>query len=521
MMAADRSPSLARERLLIFIVAYNAERTLASTLNRIPASLLQDYDVEVLVIDDASKDLTFEKGLDVRSSAAFPFRLTVLVNPVNQGYGGNQKIGFHYAIERGFDFVALVHGDGQYAPECLPDLVKPLAEGTADAVFGSRMLTRRAALRGGMPFYKFFGNKVLTYCQNRLLRASLSEFHSGYRLYTVKALQQIPFHLNSNVFHFDTEIIIQLLIARQRIRELPIPTYYGDEICYVNGLRYAWDVLVASWKARIQEMSLFYDRKFDCAPKSRENAHYLPKLSYDSTHKMALDRIPAGSRVLDLGCAGGYLGAELRARGCSVVGVDAFPLGEGIGLDEFYLHDLNDPMLPVDLRRFDFVLLLDVIEHLQSPEIFVERLNDAAAFAPHVQFIVSTGNVGFIVTRLMLLVGQLNYGKRGILDLTHTRLFTFRAFLRLFNQASFDVLEVHGVAAPFPLALKSAGLARLLMAINKTLIKVRRTLFSYQSFLVVRARPSLVYLLEQAQASSKTRSDMYTSRRDLAETIQT
>ncbi len=191
-----------------------------------------------------------------------PFPLfTVLFNPVNQGYGGNQKIGFHYAIEKGFDFVALVHGDGQYAPELLPELVEPLAEGDADAVFGSRMMTKDGARKGGMPLYKFFGNKILTRAQNLLLRADLSEFHSGYRIYSASAAKKIPFHLNSNVFHFDTEIIIQLLVACQRIVELPIPTYYGDEICHVNGMKYAKDVLVASLKARMQELSLFYDRK--------------------------------------------------------------------------------------------------------------------------------------------------------------------------------------------------------------------------------------------------------------------
>jgi 2-polyprenyl-3-methyl-5-hydroxy-6-metoxy-1,4-benzoquinol methylase len=371
-----------------------------------------------------------------------------------------------------------------------------------------------------MPFYKFVGNKILTYCQNRLLRASLSEFHSGYRLYAVSALRQIPFHLNSNVFHFDTEIIIQLLIAKQRIQELPIPTYYGDEICHVDGVRYGWDVLKASATARIQELSLFYDRKFDCAPKSRENDHYLPKLSYDSTHKLALDRIPAGSRVLDLGCAGGYMGAELRAKGCYVAGVDMFPLGEGIELDEFHFHDLNEPGLPVDLSQFDYVLLLDVIEHLRSPEAFVERLRAAAALAPHVQFIVSTGNVGFIVTRLMLLVGQLNYGKRGILDLTHTRLFTFRAFRRLFEQEGFDILEERGVAAPFAFALGSGAAARALIAVNAALIRLRRTLFSYQSFLVVRARPSLEVLLQRAETSSRGRAEEHTAQHELTGSLQ-
>ena len=111
-----------RQRLLVFIVAYNAEKTIQQTLGRIPARLLHDYDVEVLVIDDSSTDRTFDRGELLRRDETLPFALTVLFNPENQGYGGNQKIGFHYAIQRGFDFVALIHGDGQYAPECLLEL---------------------------------------------------------------------------------------------------------------------------------------------------------------------------------------------------------------------------------------------------------------------------------------------------------------------------------------------------------------------------------------------------------------
>ena len=111
----------------------------------------------------------------------------MLVNPENQGYGGNQKIGFHYAIESGFDVVALVHGDGQYAPECLPELVAPVVRGEADLVMGSRMLGG-GAREGGMPLYKLVGNRMLTSVQNAALRSRLSEFHSGYRVYSVPAL---------------------------------------------------------------------------------------------------------------------------------------------------------------------------------------------------------------------------------------------------------------------------------------------------------------------------------------------
>jgi glycosyltransferase involved in cell wall biosynthesis len=217
-------PDATRPRLLIFVVAYNAERTIDDVLARIPHRLAEDYHVEVLVIDDSSRDRTFERGEEIRKAETLPFKLHVLYNPVNQGYGGNQKIGFHFAIERDFDFVALLHGDGQYAPECLPDLAEPLASGEADAVFGSRMLASRGARDGGMPLYKFVGNKVLTAIQNGLMRVRLSEFHSGYRVYSVDALRRIPFRLNTDDFHFDTEIIIQLVLAGQRIKELPIPT---------------------------------------------------------------------------------------------------------------------------------------------------------------------------------------------------------------------------------------------------------------------------------------------------------
>ena len=150
--------STLKPRVLIFIVAYNAERTIQDVLRRIPASL-SAYGTEILIIDDSSRDGTFERARELGREKSLPFPLTVLFNPVNQGYGGNQKLGFHYAIRNGFDAVALVHGDGQYAPERLPDLLTPLLNGEADAVMGSRMIGRFDALRGGMPAYKYLGNK--------------------------------------------------------------------------------------------------------------------------------------------------------------------------------------------------------------------------------------------------------------------------------------------------------------------------------------------------------------------------
>jgi glycosyltransferase involved in cell wall biosynthesis len=494
-----------KPRLLVFIVAYNAEKTISVVLRRIPPELSQDFDVEVLIIDDCSGDRTFERSQEIRATRGLPFRLHVLYNPVNQGYGGNQKIGFHYAIERGFDFVALVHGDGQYAPECLPDLVKPLVRGEADAVMGSRMLTAGAALKGGMPLYKYVGNRVLTWIQNRLLGTNFSEFHSGYRVYSTKALRSIPLELNTNAFHFDTEIIIQLVMAKLRLLELSIPTYYGDEICHVNGLRYAIDVLFTTVRARAQQLCLLYDRRFDCGPSSGPTDHYTLKLGYESPHSLSLSRIQPGSRVLDLGCAGGQLDGELRKQGCMVTGVDVASPPPGVGPDQYIQHDLDAPNLPVDAGDYDYILALDVIEHLQSPEAFVDRLHAARESNPDCCVIVSTGNVASIWTRIGLLFGQFNYGKRGILDITHTRLFTFGTLRRLVEQGGFQITETLGVPAPFPLALHDGPIARLLLAINAALIRVSRSLFSYQVFVVAKPLPSLSYLLHQAEVTSESR----------------
>lgn len=329
-----------RPRLLVFVIAYYAESTLASVLERIPRSIFDSFECEVLIIDDASKDRTYEIGHEYKS--AHPeIRMTVLRNLLNQGYGGNQKVGYTYAISERFDFVAMVHGDGQYAPEELPRLLEPLVSGQADAVFGSRMLEGKTALRGGMPLYKFLGNKILTRLQNALLGTRLSEFHSGYRIYSVAALARIPFELNSNEFHFDTEIIIQLINGGLRIVELPIPTYYGDEICRVNGMKYAADVIHATASNAAHRLGILYQRRFDPEVHAN-NAHYKLKLGYPSSHSYALAAVPPGATVLDIGSGSGGLAAELVKKGCNAAIVNQFaPSSEDPSI-EVILQDLDD-----------------------------------------------------------------------------------------------------------------------------------------------------------------------------------
>ena len=486
-------------RLLIFIVAYNADRTLEEVLDRIPESVW-GHGTRVLIIDDASQDRTFEVGVEYVTR--HPGRdIEVLFNPVNQGYGGNQKLGYQYAIERGFDAVALLHGDGQYAPEKLGELVAPVLEGRADAVMGTRMVSPRAALAGGMPLYKLVGNRILTWLQNWLLGTQLSEFHSGYRVYSTAALQQIPFDLDTNDFHFDTEILVQLFRKGLRVIEIPIPVYYGDEICHVNGIAYAFNVVRTTLASRVHDLGVLYQRKYDLREPSEI---YDLKLGYRSSHTMALDRVPDGAQVLDLGCGGGRLAAELARRGCTVHGVDDLDPGDAPGLARFTRRDLDDGPPDEDLSRYDLVLLLDILEHLHSPEAFLTSLRRLPG-ATTPRFLISVPNVAFLPVRLHLLLGGFEYGREGILDLTHRRLFTVRSLRRLLQQYGFRVEEIAGVPAPFPKALGDGWLGRLLVHLNSAALTVSTGMFAYQVMVSARALPTVGALLADTRAASSER----------------
>ncbi len=489
------------KRLLIFIVAYNAEKTIDKVLRRIPSALHRD-EVEVLIIDDFSQDNTFESSLRFQQGQT-PLKITVLRTPENQGYGGNQKLGYRYAIDHGFDFVALVHGDGQYAPEKLPALVAPLLRNEAEAVFGSRMLEKGAARAGGMPLYKRAGNQVLTHFQNRMLDTNLSEFHSGYRVYSTRALSQIPFEKNTNNFHFDTEIIIQLVLKKLRILELPIPTWYGDEICHVNGIKYAWDICKTMLRVKFHRANLLFDRRFDVDPPQER---YDLKLGFNSSHTAAVAAARPGGHLLDIGCGQGYVAQELARKGCRVTGMDQYvpELSPWPGQIDFIRCNLDRKRFPVNVSEYDQIFLLDIIEHLKEPESFMDELRLAAA-CKRPEVIITTANIGFVVTRLMLLFGQFNYGRKGILDATHTRLFTFRSLRALLEQAGYKVLEIRGIPAPFPKALGLSFLSRFLLWVNESFIHLSKGLFAYQIFIRAEAKPTVQNLLGETITGSEVR----------------
>ena len=482
---ADRKP-----RIGILVVAYNAAGTLAKVLDRLPESFRSRVD-EIFVCDDYSQDATYLVGLGYQQISDLP--LTVIRHPRNLGYGGNQKAGYRMAIERAVDVIVLLHGDGQYAPECIESLVEPLVRGECDAVFGSRMMVPGDARKGGMPLYKYTGNKILTRFQNSVLGTQFSEFHSGYRAYSVAALEAIDFQRNSDGFNFDTQIILQLLDAGKRIVEVPIPTYYGDEICYVNGLRYAKDVARDVVTHRLGKMGLG-------SSASDEPMEYELKESDNSSHQAliaSLAKFPP-SRVLDLGCSGGRLGECIRQLGHHVTGVDVEALpGVKERLDNFIQADLEAGIPPEAGSGYDVLVAADVVEHVRNPERLLADAHDV--LKPGGVLLVSVPNFGHWYARTRTALGLFDYDRRGILDRGHVRFFTRRSFKRLARETGWAISRVDSTGLPLDvLGSGSKGLmARLARLVDHVTVTVRPTLFAYQ--FVFQLHPDSVRIPEFAE----------------------
>jgi 2-polyprenyl-3-methyl-5-hydroxy-6-metoxy-1,4-benzoquinol methylase len=472
-------------RVGVLIVAYNAESTLASVLDRLPASFRSTVE-QVLVCDDASTDATHAIGLAYQATSDLP--VTIVRHPYNLGYGGNQKSGYRLAISLGLDVVVLLHGDGQYAPEVIENLVAPLADGSADAVFGSRMMSKGAARSGGMPLYKYVGNRILTTAQNALVGVNLSEWHSGYRAYRVDALADLPFVSYSDGFDFDTEIILGMHEAHKRIVEVPIPTYYGDEICYVDGMRYARDVMADVVRHRLRKLG------FGAGEPEMSAGPYELKTSPHSSHGVLLSWLAEtepGS-VLDVGCSDGRFGELVRGHGHRVVGVDVVK-HEGVGarLDGFIEADLNVGLPDETGVGFDVIVAADVLEHTIDPGALLDDL--AGRLARDGSILVSVPNFAHWYPRARVALGRFDYDERGLLDRGHLRFFTRRSFERLLRAHRLAIVRRAVVGSPAELLVRSptglsgdeaptlsARLARGAGAVDRAATSVWPTLFAYQ-----------------------------------------
>ena len=229
------------KKIVVVMPAYNAASKIDSVFERIPKEIW-NKNISFIIINDGSSDNTREKISNIIKTQQ-KGKVFLIDKKINEGYARAQKSGFIEALNHGADIVVLLHSDGQYAPEALPKLLSPLENENADIVQGSRMINRKDALKGGMPFYKFLANVVLSALENLVFRLNFAEYHSGYMLYTRKALETIPFLKLSDTFHFDGEMLFLGAKKGLRIKEIAIPTLYADEVSHVKPIKYGFDIL--------------------------------------------------------------------------------------------------------------------------------------------------------------------------------------------------------------------------------------------------------------------------------------
>jgi glycosyltransferase involved in cell wall biosynthesis len=241
------------EKVVIVMPAYNAAKTIEDTFRAIPAGY---YD-EVVVVDDFSRDDTVAQ--------AQRLNLKAIRHPHNVGYGGNQKTCYMEALRDGATIVVMLHPDGQYDPAIIPEMLKPIREGRADMVLGSRMMIPGGAARGGMPLWKRIANRFLTFFENMAMGRRFSECHTGYRAYSRRFLETVPFLRNSNGFVFDTEVIFQAVHFDLPVVEVPISTRYFEDASSVGfraGVVYGLGTLYTALRFRLHRWGIFSCTKF-------------------------------------------------------------------------------------------------------------------------------------------------------------------------------------------------------------------------------------------------------------------
>ena len=227
--------------------AYNAEQTLEKTYHDVPRDSVDD----IILVDDASRDRTVE--------IAHRLGVHVVVHPRNQGYGANQKKCYQLALERNADIIIMVHPDYQYTPKLIPTMAALIASGLYHCVLGSRILGG-GALKGGMPIWKYVSNRVLTFLQNLLMGAKLSEFHTGYRAFSRELLEKLPLEKNSDDFLFDNQILAQILALGYPLAEVTCPTKYFPEASSINfqrSLKYGFGCLLTGVQYRLGNFRAF------------------------------------------------------------------------------------------------------------------------------------------------------------------------------------------------------------------------------------------------------------------------
>ena len=241
-----------KPKVVVVMPAYNAAKTLRMTYAELPHDVVD----LVILVDDGSSDETIRIARELN--------LDVFVHDRNYGYGANQKTCYREALKANPDIVVMVHPDYQYDPTLLPQIIKPIEDGTADVVFGSRLLGGDV-MKQGMPWWKYLGNRFLTGVENRVFGLNLAEYHTGYRAYSRAAIESVNLAMNSDKFVFDREIVAQFADCGMRIAEVPVPTRYlaqASSCSFVSSCRHGLSILLVVSRYLLHRARLPKQRQF-------------------------------------------------------------------------------------------------------------------------------------------------------------------------------------------------------------------------------------------------------------------
>lgn len=478
----QRQKDLAGEfpRFALLLFQWRHPASLDATLRRIPEFMLEWF-TEVIIVISPSVELPADTTAAIREwKQENGVRLQFHRQPGNRDFGGSRKGAFEYAIQRSFDFVVTMRGDGRHPPEVLPSIIRAALEDPERLVVASRV-HRLMDRPPGIPLVRMSAHRIATAMQNRLLGLRLEDYHSSYRLYPVKALRCIPFQLNSRNSVFDMQMVIQCRALGLAIREVPVPPSWAEYSSDARGLREVLAACANAFGYRLHQLHVTRDGRYFV----ERGVHYTLKKSPTGSHHQIVDAIAPGSHVLDLGCSQGLLARPLAEKRARVVGVDAREQDWlASELASYHQRDLEESLeLPMG-REFDFVVISDVIEHLRNRE---QLLRGARRFLKEGgRLIVSTPNVALWFYRLSLLVGRFEYGARGVLDKTHVHLYTRSTFRREIERAGFRIIRERVTALPFEVVFESTGRSRLVRwsaSIYHALARIWPGLFAYQVIL--------------------------------------
>ncbi len=389
----------------------------------------------------------------------------------NFDVGKTHKIIFEYSQQKKYDFVILATREQyKYLITHLNELLNPLEDNIA-------------YLTGGDTYKSQFG--IINYVQKKVFKKQLNLF-PNICIYNTTYLAKIPYLYNSDNASFVNEVAIQVVLSDFKFVE--INSDIKTKISYQSKLQ----TLKVFFRAYIHSLGIFYQNMFDII---QDNLQYSLKLGYASSHTYAINAVPANASVIDIGAGPFGVGHELKNKSCKVVTVDQFDIPDKYKLDNHIVTNL-DTNFSISTKEYDCILFLDIIEHLVNPEEFMLKLSEQFTYKKQ-KIIFTTGNISFFPVRLMLLLGSFNYGKSGILDKTHTRLFTFASFKKLITDSRLTILSIKGIPAPYPKAIGNNFISKILLALNLFFIKISKGFFSYQIYIEAETNPSVYYIVNE------------------------